>query len=57
MHTSFVGKVGIMPSKYDQETRAKAIWLVTDHVQYWPWQTAWKALFTATCGPPRTANP
>lgn len=31
MHSSFVGKVAVMPRKYDQETRAKAIRLVVDH--------------------------
>jgi transposase len=31
MHTSFLGKVHHMPSKYDPETRAKAVRLVLDH--------------------------
>ena len=22
----------------------------------WPWETGWKALFAAACGPPRTAT-
>jgi transposase len=32
MRTSFVGKVAFMPSKYDEQTRAKAVRLVIDHV-------------------------
>ena len=32
MRTSFVGKVASMPSKYDEQTRAKAVRLVTEHV-------------------------
>jgi len=24
--------------------------------EHWPWETGWKALFTAACGPPRTAT-
>src|SRR5215207_2667675 len=31
MHTSFVGKVASMPSRYDEQTR-KAVRLVTEHV-------------------------
>jgi transposase len=31
MRTSFLGKVHFMPSKYDPETRAKAVRLVLDH--------------------------
>ena len=31
MRTSFLGKVWLMPSKYDPETRAKAVRLVLDH--------------------------
>ena len=31
MHTSFLGKVHHMPSKYDPETRAKAVRLVLEH--------------------------
>jgi transposase-like protein len=31
MRTSFLGKVHVMPSKYDPETRAKAVRLVLDH--------------------------
>ena len=32
VHTSFVGKEdGTMPTKYDQDTKAKAIRLVRDH--------------------------
>jgi transposase len=32
MHTFLVGKDGLMPSKYDEETRARAVRLVRDHV-------------------------
>jgi transposase len=32
MHTFLVGKDGLMPSKYDAETRARAVRLVRDHV-------------------------
>ena len=31
MRTSFLGKVHVMPSKYDPETRAKAVRLVLEH--------------------------
>jgi transposase len=31
MHTSFLGRLCVMPSKYDPETRAKAVRLVLDH--------------------------
>jgi hypothetical protein len=31
MHASFVGKVAFMPSKYDEQTKAKAVRLVTEH--------------------------
>jgi transposase len=36
MHTFFVGKVHRMPSKYDPETRAKAVRLVLDHRSDYP---------------------
>jgi len=42
MHTSFVGKVHRMPSKYDPETRAKAVRLVLDHVGDYP--SEWAAV-------------
>jgi transposase len=32
MHTFQVGKDGVMPSKYDADTRARAVRLVRDHV-------------------------
>ena len=32
MHTFLVGMDGLMPSKYDEETRARAVRLVRDHV-------------------------
>ena len=33
MHTFLVGKDGLMPSKYSEETRARAVRLVRDHVE------------------------
>jgi transposase-like protein len=41
MHTFFRGKVGrIMPKKYDEAFRARAVRLVTDHVQDYDTRTA-----------------
>jgi transposase len=42
MHTSFVGKVALMPSKYDEQTRAKAVRLVTEHVD--DYESEWAAI-------------
>jgi len=42
MHTSFVGKVASMPSKYDDQTRAKAVRLVTEHVE--DYDSEWAAI-------------
>jgi transposase len=42
MRTSFVGKVAFMPSKYDEQTRAKAVRLVTEHVQ--DYDSEWAAI-------------
>lgn len=42
MRTSFVGKVAVMPSKYDEQTRAKAIRLVTEHVD--DYDSEWAAI-------------
>jgi len=42
MHTSFVGKVQHMPSKYDPEIRAKAVRLVVDHRGDYP--SEWAAI-------------
>jgi transposase-like protein len=42
MHTSFLGKVHFMPSKYDPETRAKAVRLVLDHRDDYP--SEWAAI-------------
>ena len=42
MHTSFLGKVHLMPSKYDPETRAKAVRLVLDHRDDYP--SEWAAI-------------
>jgi transposase len=42
MRTSFVGKVAFMPSKYDEQTRAKAVRLVIDHVD--DYDSEWAAI-------------
>jgi transposase len=42
MHTSFLGKVHVMPSKYDPETRAKAVRLVLEHCDDYP--SEWAAI-------------
>ena len=42
MRISFVGKVHFMPSKYDPETRAKAVRLVLDHRDDYP--SEWAAI-------------
>ena len=42
MRTSFVGKVHVMPSKYDPETRAKAVRLVLEHRDGYP--SEWAAI-------------
>jgi transposase len=42
MHTSFLGGVHFMPSKYDPETRAKAVRLVLDHRDDYP--SEWAAI-------------
>jgi transposase-like protein len=42
MRTSFLGKVNHMPSKYDPETRAKAVRLVLDHRDDYP--SEWAAI-------------
>src|ERR1700712_825500 len=42
MRTSFLGKVHFMPSKYDPETRAKAVWLVLEHRDDYP--SEWAAI-------------
>lgn len=44
MHTFFVGKVGIMPKKYDAEFKARAVRLVRDHVQ--DYDSEWAAMKT-----------
>jgi len=36
MRTSFLGKVHVMPGKYDPETRAKAVRLVLEHLDDYP---------------------
>jgi transposase len=46
MHTSFIGKVASMPSKYDEQTRAKAVRLVQDHRDDYGWE--WEAIKTAS---------
>jgi transposase len=47
MHTSFVGKVASMPSKYDEQTRARAVRLVTEHAD--DYDSGWAAI-TAVAG-------
>jgi len=47
MHTFQVGKVRVMPSKYDLETKAKAVRLVRDHVG--DYDSEWAAI-TAVAG-------
>ena len=42
MRTSFLGKVHVMLSKYDPETRAKAVRLVLDHRDDYP--SEWAAI-------------
>lgn len=42
MHTSFLGKVHLMASKYDPETRAKAVRLVREHPDDYP--SEWAAI-------------
>jgi transposase len=42
MRTSFLGKVHYMPSKYDPETRAKAVRLVREHREDYP--SEWAAI-------------
>src|SRR5258708_37249121 len=42
MRTSFLGKVHVMPSKYDRETRAKAVRLVLEHRDDYP--SEWAAI-------------
>jgi transposase-like protein len=42
MRTSFLGKVHLMPSKYDPETRAKAVRLVLEHRDDYP--SEWAAI-------------
>ena len=42
MRTSILGKVHVMPSKYDPETRAKAVRLVLEHRDDYP--SEWAAI-------------
>ncbi len=42
MRTSFLGKVHFMPSKYDPETRAKAVRLALEHRDGYP--SEWAAI-------------
>ena len=46
MHTSFIGKVAFMPSKYDEQTRTKAVRLVQDHRGDYP--SEWEAIKTVS---------
>ena len=47
MHTSLIGKVASMPSKYDEQTRTKAVRLVQDHRD--DYASEWEAI-TAVSG-------
>ena len=47
MHTFLVGKDGVMSSRYDAETRARAVRLVLDHVD--DYDSEWAAI-TAVSG-------
>jgi len=42
MRTSLVGKDGVMPMRYDEETKAKAVRLVLDHAGDYP--SEWAAI-------------
>src|SRR3954454_19307561 len=42
MHTSFLGRLCLMPSKYDPEIRARAVRLVLDHRGDYP--SEWAAI-------------
>jgi transposase len=44
MHTSFVGKVASMPRKYDEQTKVKAVRLVTQHRG--DYASEWEAIST-----------
>ena len=42
MHFSFLGRLSVMPKRFDSETKAKAVRLVTDHVGEYP--SEWQAI-------------
>jgi len=46
MHTSFLGKVHLMPSKDDPETRARAVRLVLEHRDDYP--SEWAAIMAVS---------
>src|SRR3954467_12840337 len=46
MHTSFLGRLCLMPSKYDPEIRAKAVRLVLDHRGDYP--SEWAAIMAVS---------
>ncbi len=48
MRTSFLGKVHVMASKYDPETRAKAVRLVLEHREDYP--SEWAATMAGRSG-------
>jgi hypothetical protein len=50
MHTFQVGKDGVKPSKYDEETKARAARLVRDHVGD---PSEWAAFTARNSGPVR----
>ncbi|TFD71135.1 transposase, partial [Cryobacterium fucosi] len=41
-----------IPARLSTSARKIALHLPSS----WPWETGWQALFTAACGPPRTAT-
>ena len=46
MHPSLIGKVASMPSKYDEQTRTKAVRLVQDHRD--DYASEWEAIKTVS---------
>jgi transposase len=46
VHTFFVGKVAAMPSRYDEQTKAKAVRLVREHAE--DYVSEWEAITTVS---------
>ncbi|CAN5742765.1 transposase [soil metagenome] len=46
MHTPMLGKVAIMPKRYDEETKARAVRLVVDHRD--DYASEWEAIRTVS---------